>query len=78
VEGSCEHGNEPSGSIKCWGNIMVTPEPSKDINISYFNFAHVMLCCFVFVLRCFMLCGVVCAVLCTENIILNFPFLKPA
>jgi hypothetical protein len=18
VEGSCEHGNEPSGSIKCW------------------------------------------------------------
>jgi hypothetical protein len=20
VAGSCEHGNEPSGSIKCWGN----------------------------------------------------------
>jgi hypothetical protein len=19
VEGSCKHGNEPSGSIKCWG-----------------------------------------------------------
>jgi hypothetical protein len=26
VEGSCEHGNEPSGSIKCWGNSLVAAQ----------------------------------------------------
>jgi hypothetical protein len=26
VEGSCEHGNEPSGSIKCWGNSCVAAQ----------------------------------------------------
>jgi hypothetical protein len=25
-EGSCEHGNEPSGSIKCWEILRVAPQ----------------------------------------------------
>jgi hypothetical protein len=26
VEGSCEHGNEPSGSIKCWEVLRVAAQ----------------------------------------------------
>jgi hypothetical protein len=26
VEGSCEHGNEPSGTIKCWEILLVAEQ----------------------------------------------------
>jgi hypothetical protein len=33
VLGSCEHGNEPAGSVKCWENLAATQEGLVSIEL---------------------------------------------